>query len=308
MQRVNPKEDHLLGNPQAPITLVEYGSYFSHSCHVAHEVIANLRDRFGDQMRYVYRHLPLPGNDQAKKAAILAEYAAETSNNFWEVHDALMKRQALSEQDFKDIAGAFNLPMPDTLDNSKLVKAKRSVENDIQSAREDGALLAPTFYINDRKYEGTWDESSLAEAMVGSLGYRIHTAALDFVRWAPSAGIALFVMVILALVLANSSSGPRFTALWETLFGFRAGEISFDLPLIKWINDGFLSIFFLVVGLEIKREFTVGRLSSRRAAGLPIAASIGGMLIPTIIYLAIAPAGPLSSGWGTTILQTQPLQ
>ncbi len=191
--------------PQAPITLVEYGSYFSNSCHVAHEVIANLRDRFGDEMRYVYRHLPLPGNEQAKKAAILAEYAAETSNNFWEVHDALMKRQGLNEQDVKDIARSFNLPMPDTLDDSKLVKAKQSVENDIQGAAESGALLAPTFYINDRKYEGTWDESSLAEAMVGSLGYRIHTAALDFVRWAPSAGIALFVMVILALVLGQFS-------------------------------------------------------------------------------------------------------
>jgi NhaA family Na+:H+ antiporter len=295
------KEDHLLGNPKAEITLVEYGSYFSNSCHVAHEVIANLRDRFGDQMRYVYRHLPLPGNELAKKAAILAEYAAETSNNFWEVHVALMKRQDLNEQDFKDIAVAFNLPMPDTLNNSKLVKAKQSVEDDIQSASESGALLAPTFFINGRRYEGSWDESSLSEAMVGSLGYRIHTAALDFVRWAPSAGIALFVMVILALVLANSSLGAQFTALWEIPFGFRAGEISFDLPLIKWINDGFLSIFFLVVGLEIKREFTVGRLSSRRAAGLPIAASIGGMVIPTVIYLAIAPAGPLSYGWGSTI-------
>lgn len=294
-------DDHVLGDPQAPITLVEYGSYFSDSCHVAHEVIANLRDRFGDQMRYVYRHLPLPGNEQAKKAAILSEYAAETSDNFWEVHDALMKRRGLSEQDFKEVAADFNLPMADMLDNNKLNKATQKVENDVQSAAESGALLAPTFYINDRRYEGTWDESSLGEAMTGSLGYRMHTAALDFLRWAPSAGIALFVMVILALVLANSSLGSQFAALWEISFGFQAGELSFNLPLIKWINDGFLSIFFLVVGLEIKREFTVGRLASRRAAGLPIAASIGGILIPTIIYLAIAPAGPLSSGWGTTI-------
>lgn len=299
-QPVN-NNDHVLGDPQAPITLVEYGSYFSESCHVAHEVIANLRERFGDQMRYVYRHLPLPGNEPAKKAAILSEYAAETSGNFWKVHDALMKRRGLSEQDFKEVAADFNLPMTDTPDNNKLNKATQKVENDVQSAFESGALFAPTFYINDRRYEGTWDESSLEEAMTGSPGYRMYTAALDFLRWAPSAGIALFIMVILALVLANSSLGPQFAALWEIPFGFQAGELSFNLPLIKWINDGFLSIFFLVVGLEIKREFTVGRLASRRAAGLPIAASIGGILIPTIIYLAIAPAGPLSSGWGTTI-------
>src|SRR6476620_10902460 len=79
MQPVNPDDDHVLGNPEAPITLVEYGSYFSSASHVAHEVITNLRDQFGDQLRYVYRHLPLPGHERAKKAAILAEYAAETT-------------------------------------------------------------------------------------------------------------------------------------------------------------------------------------------------------------------------------------
>ncbi len=293
--------DHVLGNPKAPITLVEYGSYFSDSCHVVHEVIANLRDRFGDQMRYVYRHLPLPRNELAKKAAILSEYAAEISDNFWEVHDALMKRRGSSKQDLKEVAEEFNLLKPDTPFNGELDKAKQKVENDIRSANESGALLAPAFYINDHKYEGAWDESSLEDAMEGSLGYRMHTAALDFVRWGPSAGVALFVMVILALVLGNSSLGPQFAALWKIPLGFHAGEVSFDLPLINWINDGFLSIFFLVVGLEIKREFTVGRLSTRRAAALPIVASIGGMLMPTVIYLAIAPAGPLSLGWGTTI-------
>ena len=66
-QRVDLEDDHVLGNPEAPITLVEYGSYYSSACHVAHEVITNLRDQFGDQMRYVYRHMPLPGHERAKK-------------------------------------------------------------------------------------------------------------------------------------------------------------------------------------------------------------------------------------------------
>src|SRR5690606_36367747 len=86
-QPVNPNSDRILGNLKAPITLVEYGSYFSSVCHVAHEVISNLREEFGDEMRYVYRHLPLPGHDRAKKAAIMAVYAAETSGNFWDVHN-----------------------------------------------------------------------------------------------------------------------------------------------------------------------------------------------------------------------------
>src|SRR5690606_17841986 len=74
-----------------------------------------------------------------------------------------------------------------------------------------------------------------------------------------------------------------------------------NLPLIKWINDGLLSIFFLVVGLEVKREFTVGRLTNPRAAGLPLAGSVGGVVIPALLYLLIVPFGPLSMGWGTTI-------
>lgn len=300
-QPVN-KEDHLLGNPKAEITLVEYGSYFSSASHVVHEVITNLLDQFGDQLRYVYRHLPLPGHERAKKAAIMVEYAAETTNNFWDVHEALMDRESKGEVDIEKVAKDFDLPMPDTVNNVELEIARRRVENDIHGAQESGALLAPTFYINDRLYEGPWDESSLSEAMKGSTGYRVKTAALDFVRWGPSAGIALLVMVIIALTWANLESyGAQFLNFWEKPLGFRAGEFSFDLPLIRWINDGLLSIFFLVVGLEVKREFTVGRLTKPRAAGLPLAGSFGGVVVPALIYLLIVPFGPLSIGWGTTI-------
>ena len=302
MQPVNADDDHVLGNPDAPITLVEYGSYFSSASHVAHEVITNLRDQFGDQLRYVYRHLPLPNHERAKKAAILAEYAAETTNNFWDVHDVLMDRESKGEVDIERVGKDFNLPMPDMVDNMELKIARKRVEEDIQGAQESGAILAPTFYINDRLYEGPWDESSLSEAMKGSTGYRVKIAAFDFVRWGPSAGIALIVMVLIALGWANFEPyGAQFLNFWNKPLGFRAGGFSFDLPLISWINDGLLSIFFLVVGLEVKREFTVGRLTKPRAAGLPLAGSFGGVVVPALIYLLIVPFGPLSIGWGTTI-------
>ena len=301
-QPVNPEDDHVMGNPEASITLVEYGSYYSSACHIAHEVISNLQDQFGDEMRYVYRHLPIPGHERAKKAAILAEYAAETTGDFWNVHDALMDRESKGEVDLEKVARDFDLPMPETVDNAALKIAMNRVEEDIHGAHESGALLAPTFYINDRLYEGPWDESSLSEVMKGSAGHRVKTAALDFVKWGPSAGIALILMVIIALVLANTTTyGARFLNFWEMPLGFRFGEFSFDLPLIKWINDGLLSIFFLVVGLEVKREFTVGRLTKPRDAGLPLAGSVGGVVIPALIYLLIVPFGPLSIGWGTTI-------
>lgn len=302
MQPVRAEVDHVLGDPEAPITLVEYGSYFSNASRVAHEVITNLRDQFGDQLRFVYRHLPLPGHESAKSAAILAEYAAETTHNFWDVHEELMDHESKGEVNIEKVARDFNLPMPGTVDSVEWETARRRVEDDIRSGQESGALLAPTFYINDRLYEGPWDESSLSDALKGSTGYRVKIAALDFVRWGPSAGIALIVMVIIALVWANLPSyGAQFLNFWEKPFGFRAGEVSFDLPLISWINDGLLSIFFLVVGLEVKREFTVGRLAKPRAAGLPIVGSFGGVVLPALIYLLIVPFGALSKGWGTTI-------
>ena len=68
------------------------------------------------------------------------------------------------------------------------------------------------------------------------------------------------------------------------------------MPLINWINDGLLTIFFLVVGLEIKREFTVGHLASPREAALPVAAAIGGMVVPAALYMLIIPSGPLAHG------------
>jgi NhaA family Na+:H+ antiporter len=103
-------------------------------------------------------------------------------------------------------------------------------------------------------------------------------------------------MTLAAIAAVNSPLGPQFEALWEAPFVLGAGAWELRLPIRAWINDGLLSIFFLVVGLEIKREFTVGRLASRRAAALPFAAALGGMALPAAIYLALAP-GALAGGW-----------
>jgi NhaA family Na+:H+ antiporter len=83
--------------------------------------------------------------------------------------------------------------------------------------------------------------------------------------------------------------------------GPQFGTSSFLLPFIDWINHGLLAVFFLVVGLEIKKEFTVGHLATRRSAALPVAASIGGMIAPALIYILVIPTGPLDHGWGIPI-------
>jgi NhaA family Na+:H+ antiporter len=289
------RRDHALGDARADITLAEFGSYTCPFCHAAHAVMADLRDRFGDRMRYVFRHRPTTGDPDALRAAELAEYAHETTGRFWEAHDALMTRgPSFSPGDFEQLAADLGLP---AADEDARRRAQRTVAEGIASAQRSGARFTPTFFINGRRYDGPWDEASLGEAMLGSLGHRVHSAALDFARWAPSTGFMLLLMLILAVALANSPLGAAVEAFWNMPVGLRTGEGAFTLRLREWINDGLLTVFFLVVGLEIKREFTIGRLATPRAAALPVAASIGGMLVPALLYLAVVPAGPLAHGW-----------
>ena len=293
--------DHILGNATADMTLLEFGSYDCPYCHAAHEVIAELRDKFGERMRYVFRHRPITGSATATKAAELAEYAAESTGRFWEVHDSLMKRgPVFKDGDFEEIAQEFELPPLETREDARL-NARHKVQSDRESAQKSGAQFTPTFFINNRRYEGAWDRAALSEAMLGSLGHRIHSATVDFLRWAPAAGFLLLLMSVAAIVLENSPLGEAFERLWETPFAMALGGSGIAMPLRDWINHGLLTIFFLVVGLEIKREFTVGRLSTRRAAAFPIAAALGGMTAPALIYLALIPAGPLVPGWGVPI-------
>lgn len=296
---VDEAYDHALGLPVAGVELVEYGSYACPHCRTANERIAGLRNQFGDRMRYVFRHRPIPRNDLARRAADLAEVAHQ-SGRFWDAHVALMTRsEALTEQDLRAVAGELGLDRGTDAENDEVqAQARARVDRDIASAQASGVVFTPTFFINGRQYEGVWDDAEFSEAILNSLGHRMRSAALDFARWAPSAGILLLLATVLAVVLTNSPFGPGFTGFWEKPFGFSFGDASFRLSLLHWVNDGLLTIFFLVVGLEIKREFTVGHLASRRSAALPVAAAIGGLAMPVLLYTLIIPSGNWSHGWG----------
>ena len=110
--------------------------------------------------------------------------------------------------------------------------------------------------------------------------------------------ILLIAVTLAALVWANSPWGASYDAVWErpTAIGFRRAALT--LAVREWINDALMAVFFLVVGLEIERELLVGTLRDIRAAALPIAAALGGMLVPAGIYWLIAARSPYVSGWG----------
>jgi len=298
---VDPARDHVLGNPHAAITVVEYGSYACPNCHAAHEVILNLRERFGDRMRYVFRHLPID-SESGRDSAVLAEIVARTGDNFWDVHSELMEMgPGFRPGDLEGIARRHEVSFGDALDEDVRRAAQARIDADVASARRMGVSSTPTFFINGRRYLGAWDETAMAESMTASLGHRVHTAMLEFASWAPSSGLLLLLMAVLAVVATNSPLGEQFTAFWELPASIGIGTSILSLPLVDWVNHGLLTIFFLVVGLEIKRELTVGELATAKAAALPVAASIGGMLIPALLYLVMIDEPAWKPGWGMTI-------
>lgn len=104
--------------------------------------------------------------------------------------------------------------------------------------------------------------------------------------------------VVLSLIIANSSLGPAFADLLTTKIGFETDSLNLNYSVLLWINDGLMAIFFLMVGLEIKRELVEGELSSIKQASLPIIAALGGMLVPALIYFAIDHSAETGHGWG----------
>jgi len=129
---------------------------------------------------------------------------------------------------------------------------------------------------------------------------RLLTPFRSFIRLEAAGGLVLMAAAALALVWANSPFAASYEELFSTPFTIGFEGLAISKALVLWINDGLMAIFFLIVGLEIKREILIGELASPRRAALPIAAALGGAVVPAAIYLAInAGAGePANRGWG----------
>lgn len=120
----------------------------------------------------------------------------------------------------------------------------------------------------------------------------------EFADRQSSGGVLLIVATVVALVWANSPWGESYASLWASELTVGLGDFSLSKDLTLWINDGLMAVFFLVVGLEIKREILVGELSTPKNAALPIAAAVGGAAVPAVIYIALNAGTEGAAGWG----------
>lgn len=120
----------------------------------------------------------------------------------------------------------------------------------------------------------------------------------EFLKSSNAGGILLFVAVVISLLLANSPLASLLQSMLDFELGFENSSIHLNYPILLWINDGLMAIFFLLVGLEIKREIVEGELSTPKKASLPILSAIGGAIIPAILYLSFNAGQETASGWG----------
>ena len=137
--------------------------------------------------------------------------------------------------------------------------------------------------------------SSVADA---PLIERVLRPFQQFIATEAASGIVLLATTALALGLANSPLASGYHHVLELSFAVGIREFALTLSLHEWVNDGLMAIFFFLVGLEMKREVLVGDLSTRRSATLPVAAALGGMVVPALLYLILNLRGDGSRGWG----------
>lgn len=122
-----------------------------------------------------------------------------------------------------------------------------------------------------------------------------------FLRTESGGAVVLLAGAIVALVWANSPWSDSYFNLWRHEFTVGMGRLRIVEDLRHWVNDGLMTLFFFVVGLEIKREIAVGELQEPRAAALPVVAAVGGMVVPAALYLAVNAGGEGSEGWGIPV-------
>ena len=296
---VDRRRDHARGGHarQGGVTVILYGDYLCPYCRRLRPVLERLRRALGERMTYVYRQFP---NERAHPGAEFISIAAEAAgrqNRFWDMHDALYDRQPpLDRRIVLDIARDCGLDMERFERDLEDGRLRRRVEDDLADGRRSGVAGTPTIFVDGVRYEGAWDFHSMLEALEQPVGVRVKRTARAFANLPASAGIVLLIAAAAALALANSAVAPAYGRFVGAELGIGPIPGPLTMSVAEWCSEALLAVFFLIVGLEIRREVTAGSLADPRAAAAPVVAAVGGVVVPAAIYLALNP-GPTAAGW-----------
>jgi len=163
---VDPERDHIRGSDEAPVTLIEYGDYECPYCGQAEVVIRELLDSFGDDLRYVWRHLPLTDVHEHSQMAAEASEAAADQGEFWRMHDVLLDHQGdLTPTDLTRYARDLGLDVDRFWEALHERRHAARIAEDVSSADASGVAGTPSFFINGRRHQGAYDVTTLSEAV-----------------------------------------------------------------------------------------------------------------------------------------------
>jgi Na+:H+ antiporter, NhaA family len=298
LRAVDPESDHVRGAwSDEAVVVVGYQDFLCPYCRRLRPVMRQLREALGDRMVYVFRHFP---NEHANPGANLAARASEAAalqGRFFEMHDAIFDHELpIGRTELLRLAKAIGLD-PSRFErdlDSEPVRAR--VERDVEDGRENGVTGTPTLFVDGLRYDGAWDYHSMFESLERPVAARVHRSARVFASLPTSGALILLLAALLAILCANTPLAPLYERAMNAHLGIGPVGSLLSLTTREWLSEGLFTLFFLIVGLEIRREMTVGALTSRRAALLPLVAAMGGVVAPALVYLALN-GGGAARGW-----------
>ncbi|HEY0301830.1 MAG TPA: Na+/H+ antiporter NhaA [Rhizomicrobium sp.] len=295
---VDRARDHVRGGKARNVVeVVVYTDYLCPYCRRLRHIIARLRRSLGERLAYVVRQYP---NERAHPGSAFVAHAAEAASRqgkFWEMHDALFEAEPpLNPDTVRAIARRIGLDMAQFERDLADESLKARVAEDLEEGRRNGVTGTPSFFVDGLRYDGAWDYHSMLEELQRPVAAQLQRSARAFANLPASGGLMLLLAAAVALLCANSAAAPLYHAIMEAPFGIGPPGSVLSMTVGEWCSEGLLAIFFLLVGLEIRREMTTGSLADIRAAALPVLCAVGGVLAPTAVYLALN-EGPTAVGW-----------
>jgi Na+:H+ antiporter, NhaA family len=299
LRPVERQRDHVRGGNLRDdvVVLVVYADYLCPYCRRLNLIITRLRAAMGERLAYVFRHFPNETAHPGASRIARASEAAARQGRFWELNDWIWNQEPpITERQIRDFVTDIGLDVAQFDRDVESDETYQRVEADLAEGRRSGVTGTPSFFIDGVRYDGAWDFHSMLEALQLPLAARVQRSARAFASLPASGGLVLLLAAAAALICANSPLAPAYHSFIEASFGIGLSGSLLSMTVAEWFSQGLLAIFFLLVGLEIRREMTVGDLSDARAAILPALAALGGVLAPAAIYLALN-SGPAARGW-----------
>jgi NhaA family Na+:H+ antiporter len=281
------------------IELVVFIDYTKKIASNGRHILNNVVKHYGDTIKVKFKYF---SNNVDNPEFQLTAKAALTAKSYGKRHEMdqllLDNEGAYTPHAIYDMAESLGIDIQKFKEDYDSREITEELKNNINLAKQNEIKLVPAITVNGALYNGAWDEQALIEYIEYIKNRPVVQVMESFVKWGASAALMLLIAAIAALIFANVGFSEEYEFLRYFKLGLSAGDSSFLLPLKTWINDGLMAIFFLLIGLEIKREIIFGELSTRKKATMPVIGAIGGMIIPALLYFFINYKEDGAHGWG----------